>query len=753
MLEKSFLLVFSIISTIGYAQFGFEQNDIIEVVQDGENQKYPWAGGMDYCQFSSIDLDFDGVEDLFVFDRTCNKVMTFLQNGAPGETDYIYAPEYENDFPEELHDWVLLVDYDCDGLKDIFTYAIGGGMVYRNTGNEGDGNQFELVVPLLISEIYGGDSYMFLSEADIPAIVDIDGDGDKDILGFGVSGISIEYHKNLSMELYGVCGSLEFETKNICWGLFREDAATNEVTLWDTTVFPCREVDLSDEFPVIDVTEDAREDRHKGSSVLALDMDNSGVMDLVLGDAAYKNMVLLMNSGEEVNTNSGMDEQDLEFPSNSLPVDLAIFPAAFHVDLNNDGVRDLLAAPNVQTGSENAESVWRYMNIGEDLEPEFIYQESNFLQGEMIDNGTSSLPVFFDHNGDGLLDLLVSSQGRYDPLTGNQKCKIAYYENIGTEDTPRFEFVTGDYEDLSTMDIGNSLAFYPTFGDLDGDGDEDMILGEYVGYCYYLENTGGAGSPAIFNTFTTLADSEGTLLFQGTFSYPLLKDLDRDGDMDLIIGRRTGKLQYLENTGVGTYNFEQVTNDLGGVDVSGVDFIQGHAIPQLVDLDGEYQLIIGTKRGYIHYYDNIEENLDGTFHLVSSSLDNLNIGTYSAPAIANLNGDDRYEMVLGNRRGGLVLYESVTKNNIGIQPNKIGNDFSIYPNPTNGNVVINLGSLSASDLNQTSIIIYSLTGQRLATLKPESNSINLDLGSYAKGTYLVSIMDATQSVKKKLVIQ
>ena len=753
MFKNSFLLVLSIISFIGYGQFGFERNGAIDVIKDGESQKAPWVGGMDFCQFSSIDLDFDGVDDLFVFDRTCNKVMTFLQKGGPGETDYEYAPEYEKDFPTNMHDWTLLVDYDCDGLEDIFTYAIGGTTIYRNTGDEDGGNSFEIVVPLLASEIYGGDSYMFLSEQDIPAIVDIDGDGDKDILAFGVSGISVEYHKNLSMELYGNCDSLDFETKNICWGKFREDAATNEVTLWDTTLFPCRAVDLSDEFAVIEDTEDARQDRHKGSSVLALDMDNSGVMDLVLGDVAYKNLVLLMNSGEEVNADSGMDEQDLEFPSNSVPVDLAVFPAAFHVDLNNDGIRDLIVAPNVQSGSENAESVWRYMNIGEDLEPEFIYEEPDFLQGDMIENGTSSLPVFFDHNGDGLLDLLLSSAGRYDTLSGNQKCKIAYYENIGTEDAPKFEFITGDYQDLSTMEIGNTLAFYPTFGDLDGDGDEDMIMGEYEGFCYYFENTGEAGSPAIFDTFVTLEDSEGTDIFQGTYSYPLLKDLDRDGDLDLVIGRRTGKLQYLENTGIGTYNFEHVTNELGGVNVSGDGFIQGHAVVQFVDLDGEYQLIVGSKRGNIYYYDNVEGNLDGTFHLVDSNLDNLDEGTYTAPAIANLNGDDRFEMVLGNRRGGVILYESVPKNNIGIQPNELVRDFSIYPNPTNGNVLINLGSLSAHDLKQATIVIYNLTGEQLASCKPSSNSIVVDLSKYVKGTYLVNVVDAKQSIKKKLVIQ
>lgn len=755
MFKKISLLLFvAVISTGLNAQFGFERNTDIDVVKLGDTQVFPWAGGMDYCQFSNIDLNFDGVEDLFVFDRTCNKIMTFIQNGGPGEIDFTYAPEYESEFPEGLSNWTLLVDYDCDGKKDIYTSTIGGAKVYRNVGNATDGNIFELVSPLLTTTIFGGETYMYVSAADVPAIVDIDGDGDTDVLSFGVLGLALEYHKNLSMDLYGTCDSLVYETKNICWGRFREDNATNEVTLWDTLEYPCRGSDFdAPEYPAHVFEDHDREDRHAGSAVLALDMNNNGVMDLVLGDVSYPNMVLLMNSGTEVNTNSGMESQDTEFPSTDVSVDLRIFPAGYHVDFNNDGIRDLVVSPNSKIGSQNAKSVWNYLNEGADLEPDFIYQGEKFLQEDMIDVGTSSLPVFFDHNGDGLKDLLVSAQGQYNDETGNQICKIAYYENVGTAEAPMFEFVTDDYEDLSTLGIGESLAFYPTFGDLDGDGDEDMILGEYEGYCYYLENTGGAGSPAIFNTFVTLLDSEGSLIFDGTFVYPNLIDLDRDGDEDLVIGRRTGKLQYFENTGVGTYNFELVTANLGGVDVSGAEFIEGHAVPQFVDVEGEYQLLVGSKRGYVYYYDDIEDNLDGTFHLVDSIVDDLAIGTYSAPAVDNINGDNRFEMVLGNRRGGVVLFESAPTSNIGLEQYPNAEEIAIFPNPANEFVMIQLGTLSAHELKQTQIIIYSLTGEKVAEVKPNANTVNIDLKDFAKGTYIINVTDGEKSVNEKLIIQ
>lgn len=93
-----------------------------------------------------------------------------------------------------------------------------------------------------------------------------------------------------------------------------------------------------------------------------------------------------------------------------------------------------------------------------------------------------------------------------------------------------------------------------------GDGDEDMILEEYSGYCYYLENMGRAGNPAIFNTSTTLMNSDSEVIFDRTYTCPRLVDLDRDGDQDLVIGKRTGKIQYFENIGVGSIvsNLSQV---------------------------------------------------------------------------------------------------------------------------------------------------------------------------------------------------
>ena len=746
------LSTFTLLSFFSKAQFGFERKfDIL--VDDGiENQINAWTGGMNYCQFSNIDLDFDGDKDLFVFDRSCNKVLTFIQNGAEGESDFVYAPQYEDDFPADLRDWALLVDYNCDGLEDIFTYVLGGCRVFKNVGSIAEGNVFELESPILQTTVDGDLEYMFISSVDIPAFVDIDGDSDIDVLSFGVLGTAMEYHRNMSVENHGDCNTLEFITKNECWGRFTESTTSNEVTLWDTLVYPCNgTLDNPESWrPNSDRNDD---DRHTGSSVLALDMNNSTTMELVIGDITYTNLNLLWNSGTEPNINSGMDDQDVNFPSNSVPVDLNLFPAAYHVDINNDGNRDLLVSPAAVLQTEDRNSVWGYENTDEDLTPVFEFIQEDFIQHDMIDHGKGSLPVFFDQDGDGLKDLLVSVHGQFDAATSNQISRIAYYRNIGTAAEPRFSLVTEDWQNLSALEIGAGLSFYPTFGDLDGDGDEDMVLGEYIGNCYYMENTGGAGSNAVFSAFSTLKDNTGADIIDGTFAYPQLVDLDRDSDLDLVIGRRNGSLIHYENTGSASdYEFELQTLTLGGVDVSEWWSIEGQAIPQFIDIDNEYHLVLGSKKGTLHYYDNIDDNLDGDFNLVDSTLEDIHIGTFSCPAIYELSDNNTLTMMLGNQRGGLALYQSVDIDQIGIKETDANWLVKVYPNPTSGYLKVDFGGLAYQDLKHLNYQLYDLRGSVLLSGNPTENQIELDVSDLKSGTYLLKIVGQDKLLSKKIVI-
>ncbi len=304
-MKKNLVLLFLLGPLLSISQFGFQYKDSLVVKSGTDTLNMAWAGGLSHAQFSDIDYDFDGDLDLFVFDRSSDNIRIFRQEQEGTEKYYKYIHDAYTLFPEDMRYRATLVDYDNDGKKDIFTYGIGGLKVYRNVGDATNGLQWELAKDLLYSDNWGTDLNLYVSSADIPAVVDVDGDSDIDVLTFHIGGQHLQYHKNLSMETYGVPDSLIYVLKNECWGGFREDINTNSLFLNDNTP-PCADGNLPNaEFPTLErgsqqskPTEQTP--KHSGSTVLAIDYDGNGVKDLIVGDVAFGNLNLLINGGSSL---------------------------------------------------------------------------------------------------------------------------------------------------------------------------------------------------------------------------------------------------------------------------------------------------------------------------------------------------------------------------------------------------------------------------------------------------------------------
>src|SRR5690606_10493808 len=95
---------------------------------------------------------------------------------------------------------------------------------------------------------------------------------------------------------------------------------------------------------------------------------------------------------------------------------------------------------------------------------------------------------------------------------------------------------------LSSLGFGGMA---PTFGAMDGDGDLDMFIGMESGEIAYFENVAGTGNPMNF----TMIDAAYRGIDAGQFSAPFIYDVDDDGVLDLIIGRRNGTIHYHRNQG------------------------------------------------------------------------------------------------------------------------------------------------------------------------------------------------------------
>lgn len=619
-------------------QSSIQRDTSVEVWENGLKFEKAWVGGMNGVQFSEIDLNLDGIMDLITFDRTGNKLNPYiLINGS-----HVFSPEYREKFPP-LHDWVLLEDYDCDGKKDIFTYSTGGIAIYRNVSNTY--LDFQLETSLVLSDYGATNINIFVSAVDIPAIVDVDYDGDLDILTFAILGGFVEYHKNMAIELTGNCDTIAYQFKEGCWGRFYEGL--------NNYILNCQNCQC----PSI-LNNTNKKQKHAGSTLLAIDVDNDNDKDLILGDIFYNNLNLLINGGDSDSAHIIL--VDSVFPSNTnstIAADVAFFPAAYYVDINHDGIKDLLVSPNNQNNAENFKSSWAFLNVGSNTLPDFNFLKEDFLQDEMIDLGEGSYPAFFDHNNDNLLDLVVGNYGYFNS-NGNPSSSLALFENSGTNTNPIFTLIDRDWQNISSINLNinlniPALNLYPAFGDLDGDGDKDLILGDADGRLHLLSNDGA--NPPSFNISTPNYSQ----IDVGYFATPQLIDVNRDGLLDLIIGEQLGTINYLPNSGTqSTAVFDTIIENFGGIDIEDSIISTGYSSPKIIDINGNYHLFTGSFTGKIYEFNNIDNNLNGVFNPVNGIVNDIWEGSKSALTLQDLNNDNALDMIVGNYSGGLVFFSS-----------------------------------------------------------------------------------------------
>ncbi|MES2836756.1 MAG: T9SS type A sorting domain-containing protein [Bacteroidota bacterium] len=719
----------------------FVRVDSVEVKNGSVLLNNAWAGGINYAQFGAIDLNLDGIKDLVVFDRTGNKISTYLNGGTANTVDYKYTTAYKANFPK-ISNYMLVYDYNCDGKEDFFTYAPGGMACYKNISNATDGLKFEKVSDLIKSTFCSSQNLnLYVSSVDLPALVDMDNDGDMDVLTFSILGSYVEYHENQSKELYGVCDSLIFVQQNKYWGNFYENSSNNTCVL-NVPARPC--TDLPEGGGIINspITDDnAKSINHAGSTLFAIDLDADGDKELMLGDVSHTNIVMLTNGGDA--TTSNITAQIDSFPSNSTKVNIPIFPGSFQLDVNNDGVKDLLFSPNAGNGSENNKSVWYYKNTGTNALPVFEYQQNNFLQNDMIEIGEGAYPNFVDYDADGLLDIAIGSSGYYQS-NGSLKSKLAVFKNIGTTIKPKFQLINYDYSNISQH---NLVGFYPTFGDLDADGDKDIIAGLSDGSLCYFENTAASGNAANYVLISTSYQA----IDVGQSATPQLVDVDRDGMLDLLIGERSGNVNYYRNKGTSTnavYNL--ISSTFGEVNVSPFGNIIGYSSPRLFDNAGVYTLFSGSDEGGINRYINIDGNLTNAFDRKDSTYININEGIRSSIDIADITGDGNPEMIIGNYAGGISFYiNDPTK--VGVKMHKeISNNYSIYPNPTTHSFTLE----SSNNKNQI-IKLYNLLGQEqsIETEPISETKTKVTTTHLLNGIYVFQFQNNGFTVRERIVIQ
>ncbi len=717
---------------------GFEKN--------GLELQNPFAGGLNSPEVNAVDLNNNGVLDLHFFDKAGNVHVTFLNNGSTDGDAYTFAPEYAKNFPD-IQGWALLRDYNGDGIMDIFSYSdqpgIQGIKVHRGsyvddkiaferlTHYDGPHNLLSFLIP------NGTFPQIPVTNEDLPAIDDIDGDGDLDILTFDLGGSYVEMFKNNSVELGFGLDSLKFELYDNCWGNFKEGGLSATITLGtDTDVCPS----LWDNQAVT---------RHSGSTLLTFDDDNDGDKELVLGDLTGTNLVYLKNGGTA--DNAFMIELDETYPSYDEPVEMPIFLAGFYLDVDNDGLKDLVTAPNNFKIAEDDQNIWFYKNIESNEFPSFDFRQNDFLVETMIDNGTGANPTFVDYNADGLMDIVVGNITYF--LPGGQKdSRLFLYENIGTLNAARYRLVDDNWLNLNQYNSSSSyFNFSPTFGDLDHDGDLDLLVGEETGLLIYFENTAGAGNPFSF----AAPDLNFQDIDAGQGINPQIIDVNRDGLNDLLIGWRLGRVIYMPNTGTTSnpqFEPDQFTapNDpkFGDIDTRVIQGFDGSASPMMIDVNGEYVMYVGTQRGRIEVYNNIDGNLDGEFTLTDSLFGGIREGQLTNIDIADINGNGEMEYLIGNSRGGLGFFTADDPTTTNVSTISKSLNVRVLPNPADDLVYFEVDGFQEG---KTQLRIFTAVGQiAKEQLLPYWKS-GVDVSQFPTGVYFCEVIVGNERGVVRLV--
>jgi hypothetical protein len=225
---------------------------------------------------------------------------------------------------------------------------------------------------------------------------------------------------------------------------------------------------------------------------------------------------------------------------------------------------------------------------------------------------------YADYDGDGALDLIVGiedwsyygwddawdSAGKWQngPLHG----WVYVFRNDGTTDVPKYAepfFVEAEGKRVDTFGCPS-----PNFEDFDGDGDLDLLCGEFLDGFTYFENVGSRTEPK-YASGKRLNNAGGQRLAMDLeMIVPVAFDWDRDGDIDLIVGDEDGRVALVENTGklaadrtpqfAAPKYFKQEADTLkcGALATPfGFDW----------DGDGDMDIVSGNTAGYIEFFENL----------------------------------------------------------------------------------------------------------------------------------------------------
>ncbi len=490
--------------------------------------------------FRFADIDADGDPDL-LGERKFSYISYWRNEGSPENATFVLAADTLRDISgkalfSDRQNIPNVSDLDCDGRLDLFIGRLVG-TITRYEAQGVDDNDVPLFRHLtdrfedieIVANLEGS-----LHGANTMAFADIDGDGDLDLFwgDFFEQGL-------LFIENSGSCATprlngdpVQFPVGDpvltsgynaMAFGDVGQDgnldlligvlggAFNPNLTTADNLYFLRQE--SPGEFELTTRRYITTIDVGNESIPQLVDWDADGDLDLVLANKI--DPANLQSSRMYRFENIGSDRDPIFQMRGYLPIEGSYHYAPAFADLDGDGNFDMML------GSWRSTVAW-YRNTGTRLQPDFELVDPEIIK---LTRGSNSTPALVDIDDDGDLDLFV----------GEASGALNFYRNTGTPQEPEYTLVSDEFQDI---DVGRRS--FPVFLDLDEDGDQDLVVGSESNGMLVFTNVGNRQEPRF---------EPGEQFPFRVFDYaaPTFGDLDADGDLDVMVGGIGGGLLYFRS--------------------------------------------------------------------------------------------------------------------------------------------------------------------------------------------------------------